>query len=180
MIQNKKDLKIVLGMDAKANGIVSKKDYYLKLIYGNVGSRAYRYLKALRKYEYSINTNSLVKKIYYRFKLRYLGNKYSIAIIPNTVGGGLYLPHLEGGVIINCRKMGEWCTANTGVVVGDKGSGNLACIGSHVKLSVGSKVIGRVVIGNNVIVAPNAVVVKDVPENAIVGGVPAKIIKIKE
>ena len=38
--------------------------------------------------------------------------------------------------------------------------------------------IGRIIIGNNVIVAPNAVVVKDVPDNAIVGGVPATIIKI--
>lgn len=35
-------------------------------------------------------------------------------------------------------------------------------------------------IGNNVTIAPNAVVVKDVPDNAIVGGVPAKIIKFKD
>lgn len=35
-------------------------------------------------------------------------------------------------------------------------------------------------IGNNVTIAPNAVVVKDVPDNAVVGGIPAKIIKIKD
>ena len=35
-------------------------------------------------------------------------------------------------------------------------------------------------IGNNVTIAPNAVVVKDVPDNAVVGGVPAKIIKFKD
>ena len=39
--------------------------------------------------------------------------------------------------------------------------------------------IGRIKIGNNVIVAPNAVVINDVPDNVIVGGVPAKIIKTK-
>ena len=33
--------------------------------------------------------------------------------------------------------------------------------------------------GNNAIVAPNSVVIKDVPENAIVSGVPAQIIKVK-
>ena len=37
-----------------------------------------------------------------------------------------------------------------------------------------------ITIGDNVIIAPNAVVVKDVPDNAVVGGVPAKIIKFKD
>lgn len=40
--------------------------------------------------------------------------------------------------------------------------------------------LGGVKIGNNVTIAPNAVVVKDVPDNAVVGGVPAKIIKFKD
>ena len=53
-------------------------------------------------------------------------------------------------------------------------------IGDKVVLNVGSKVIGNVYIGNNVEVAANAVVVKDVPANAIVGGVPARIIKLKQ
>lgn len=35
-------------------------------------------------------------------------------------------------------------------------------------------------IGNHVTIAPNAVVIKDVPDYAVVGGVPAKIIKIKD
>lgn len=38
---------------------------------------------------------------------------------------------------------------------------------------------GGVIIGDNVTIAPNAVVVKDVPDNCIVAGVPAKIIKFK-
>lgn len=40
--------------------------------------------------------------------------------------------------------------------------------------------LGRVKIGNYVTIAPNAVVVKDVPDYAVIGGVPAKIIKIKD
>ena len=39
--------------------------------------------------------------------------------------------------------------------------------------------LGGVIIGDNVTIAPNAVVVKDVPDNCIVAGVPAKIIKFK-
>ena len=41
------------------------------------------------------------------------------------------------------------------------------------------KVIGSVRIGNNVTIGANAVVTHDIPDNAVVGGVPAKIIKIK-
>ena len=57
---------------------------------------------------------------------------------------------------------------------------NIPTIGDNVKLYTGCKVIGNVTIGNNAEVAPNAVVVKDVPENAIVAGIPAKILRIKE
>lgn len=56
----------------------------------------------------------------------------------------------------------------------------MAIIGDNVDLTIGCKVIGGVHIGNNVIVAPNSVVVKDVPNNAIVSGIPAKILKINE
>lgn len=85
------------------------------------------------------------------------------------------------GIIINCKSMGCNCKVNAGVVVGSKHDNTqVAEIGDNVELAVGCKVIGKIKIGNNVLVAPNAVVVKDVPNNAIVGGVPAKIIKMKE
>ncbi len=42
---------------------------------------------------------------------------------------------------------------------------------------VGQKLLGGVNIGNNVVIGANAVVVKDVPDNVVVAGVPAKIIK---
>lgn len=46
-------------------------------------------------------------------------------------------------------------------------------------IGLGSKVLGGITIGNNVYIAPNAVVVKDVEDNCIVGSIPAKIIKKK-
>lgn len=49
-------------------------------------------------------------------------------------------------------------------------------IGNNVSFGVGSKAFGAIKIGNNVFVAPNAVVTKDVPDNCVVAGVPAKII----
>lgn len=48
------------------------------------------------------------------------------------------------------------------------------------EITVGAKVIGNVSVGDNVIIAPNSVVIKDIPCNAIVSGVPAKIIKMRQ
>lgn len=180
MIRTKDELKLYLQEDAKANGIVPGMSYLLKLFYGNINACAYRYLKSLRKYEYYHNIHSVLR-YWWRFYNRRLGLRYNLAIPINAVGYGLYLPHLEGGIIINCKSMGCNCKVNAGVVVGSKHDNTqVAEIGDNVELAVGCKVIGKIKIGNNVLVAPNAVVVKDVPNNTIVGGVPAKIIKMKE
>lgn len=85
---------------------------------------------------------------------------------------------LWGGIVINCESMGCNCNVNLNVLVGNKnGQQNRAIIGNNVVLTPGAKVIGKVRIGNNVVVAPNSVVVKDVPDNCVVSGVPAVIIK---
>lgn len=179
MIRNKIELQQYLREDAKSNGITLGISYYVKLFYGNIPARAFRYLKSLRKYEYSINTHSIFL-FWHKFYNRRLGAKYNIAITPNTVGYGLKLPHLEQGVIINCASMGNYCVVNSGVVLGNKGPGmndKKPKVGDNVNFCVGCKVIGDICIGNNVIVAPNAVVVKDVPSDSIVAGIPAKVIK---
>ena len=53
-------------------------------------------------------------------------------------------------------------------------------IGKRVWLGANVTVLQGVTIGDNAIVAAGAVVTKDVPANAIVGGVPAKVIKMIE
>lgn len=191
MITNKIELKEYIRNDRERNlgKNVSAIKYWLLLLYGADRAKSYRYLKALRKYEWSITQKGNHSNINFYYlivwafrKLRYnrLCIKYNIVIKPNVVGQGLYLPHLVGGgIIINCNSMGCDCRVNVGVVVGNKKKDDLAVIGNGVDLATGCKVIGNVVIGDNVTVAPNAVVVKDVPDNAIVGGVPAKIIKFK-
>lgn len=74
--------------------------------------------------------------------------------------------------------MGANCSVAGGVVVGNKDSQeNRAHIGDCVHLTLGAKIIGKVTLGDNVVVAPNSVVVKDVLSNLVVSDIPAKVIK---
>ena len=50
-------------------------------------------------------------------------------------------------------------------------------LGNHVVMFPGSKVVGNVHIGNNVVVGAGAVVVKNVPDNCVVAGNPATVIR---
>lgn len=142
-----------------------------------------RYMRMLRHYEYYLNNRdrSLFYKVmtkWYFSRWHNLSRSMKVHIPANVVGKGFRISHYVGGVIVNCFSMGDWCSVASGVVVGNKDSQtNRATIGNYVKLTLGSKVIGRVTIGNHVIVAPNSVVVKDVEANSVVSGIPAKTIK---
>lgn len=178
MIQNKTDLKFYLQEDARRAGLTNIFRYWLKLIFGNEQAHALRYLKILRYYEYFYNCKYKLLSLWFRYRHSRLGLRYGIHIGINTVGYGFWIPHFAGGVIISCKSMGNYCSANSGVIVGNNGSQkNIATIGDYVILSIGCKVYGKITIGDNVIIAPNSVVFKDVPSNVVISGMPAKVIK---
>lgn len=93
-----------------------------------------------------------------------------------NVGGGLFIQH-GYATIIAPRSIGRNCWVNQGVTIGYTNDTDCPTIGNNVTIYAGAKVLGDVNIGDNSIIAANAVVVKDVPPNVMVGGVPAKIIK---
>ncbi|MBR5147128.1 MAG: serine acetyltransferase [Bacteroidales bacterium] len=191
MIQSKKDLQIYIREDKKINlGTykIGTLKYIAKCIYGSDNIKAYRLLKSLRKLEYSKNClyskGILGKVIYYirKFKYHKLSERYNINIGVNMIGYGFRIPHvIGGGIVINCDTMGNYCSANIGVVIGNNHSlTDRPIIGDNVSFTTGSKAYGNIYIGNNVTVAPNSVCTKDVPDNCIVSGIPAKIIKYKD
>lgn len=181
MITTRKQLRFFLKEDAKRNKVLNRKQYFVGILFGKDNAHSYRYLRALRHCEYHYNNSSVHNKIayiFYKWKLSRLGVRYHIDIPLNVVGYGVRLLHARGGgIILNADKIGNYCGFNCGVLLGQKGVDEKPIIGDYVAFTPGSKAIGAVHIGNNVVVAPNAVVVKNVPDNCIVGGVPARIIR---
>lgn len=92
------------------------------------------------------------------------------------IGGGLYIQH-GFATMIAAKSIGENCWINQQVTVGYNGQGEAPVIGDWVMITCGAKVLGDIHIGNHVTVGANAVVIRDVPDHCVVGGVPAKIIK---
>jgi len=101
--------------------------------------------------------------------------------IPSSVriGKNAVFGHSGIGVVIHQDAViGDHCTIGQGITIGGRSKNpTVPVIGNHVYIAAGARVLGPIKIGNNVIVAPNAVVIKDVPDNCIVGGIPAKILK---
>ena len=83
------------------------------------------------------------------------------------------------GVVIHARALiGQNCMIGQGVTIGGKsGWYEVPIIGNNVEINAGARILGPIRVGNNVIIGANAVVVKDVPDNCIVAGIPARIIK---
>ena len=90
------------------------------------------------------------------------------------IGGGLFIQH-GFATMISARSIGENCWINQQVTIGYTGKG-CPVIGDNVMITCGSKVLGKIHVGDGAVIGANAVVVKDVEPNAVMGGVPAKVI----
>ncbi len=100
----------------------------------------------------------------------------------DIAGGGLYFEHATA-THIACKRMGVGCTFRQLTTLGVKSAnrhGEKPIIGNYVDFGVNVICIGNITIGDNAIIAAGAVVVKDVPANALVAGNPAKIIKYRD
>lgn len=99
-----------------------------------------------------------------------------------AIGKGTKFGYGGIGVVIHKKAViGKNCIISQHVTIG--GGNNrypgLPVIGDNVHISHGACVFGGITIGNNVEIGANAVVNKPVPDNAVVAGVPAKILRIK-
>lgn len=135
--------------------------YYFRLFKGNFFGRFFMYI---------------VKIIYPRSDYFFLDNSCNI-------GPGLFIQHGFSTIIM--ADLGANCWINQQVTIGHKDRTGRPKIGNNVRVTAGAKILGNITIGDDVTVGANAVVVKNVPENCVVVGIPAYIIqkngqKVKE
>lgn len=100
-----------------------------------------------------------------------------------TAGRRLFLDHGMGIVIGETAELGDDVSIYQGVTLGGTSwsrEKRHPTLGNNVIIGAGAKVIGAIVLGDNVRVGSNAVVVKDVPEETTVVGIPARPAKSRK
>lgn len=152
---------------------------FIKLLFNHEGfsytfwMRTCSYLK--RKKLLKLFLYPIAKGIFRHYKY-----KYGI-VIPFTtkIGSGFYIGHF-GQIIVNGNSIiGKNCNISQGVTLGQVNRGNKIgspIIGDNVYIGPGVKIIGNIKVGNDVAIGANCVVTKDIPDNAVVVGIPGKVI----
>lgn len=131
-------------------------------------------------------------------KMQDIGFQMIIAIHPSAIVAKSVI--IDNGTVISANavinpgtEIRENCIINTGAIVdhdnlisnhvhispGVNLAGNVS-IGDYSHIGIGASVINGISIGQNVTVGAGAVVIKNVPDNAVVAGVPARIIRYKD
>ena len=163
---------------------------YLTFVQEWMSSPEFRYLNSFRRTQYYYLQKMSSPKGFYHlrcslaFKFYNAGldrksRRYHFQIPYDTrIGKGLYIAHY-GRIIIHPRtSIGHNVNISTGVVIGTqfrgakKGSPD---IGNYVWIGANAIIVGKIRVGNNVLIAPGAYVNFDVPDNSIVIGNPGLI-----
>ena len=156
---------------------------FLDLIFNYLTNPGFKYMFNHRKCNYYRNKNKL-KFVFYRANLNRLKLKYGYEISNNAqIDYGFYIGHL-GPIIINPNaKLGRNINISSGVTIGQQNRGKkcgVPTIGDKVFIGANSVIVGKIDIGDNVLIAPCSYVNFDVPSNSIVIGNPGEIIYCKE
>lgn len=144
---------------------------FLTMFLRTIKDHCFAYNFWLRLSAYEGWAHFLCKAIHF-----YQYEKYGIQISEKmNLGYGLYIGHGFGIIINGLTTIGNNVNISQFLTIGTN-ENRPATIGDNVYIGPSVCIVEDVKIGNNTTIGAGAVVVKDVPENATVGGVPAKII----
>lgn len=137
-----------------------------------------KYLVLWRKTAYYRKKGSLLGKLY-ALRLEKMTERTQILLPPETTAGpGLYIGHLGRLLVHPEAVFGRNVNIATGVTIGQANRGSrkgVPTIGDDVWIGTNSVLVGKIHIGNDVMIAPGAFVNMDVPDHSIVIGNPAVI-----
>lgn len=143
----------------------SKPELYLKVFH-------YLYRKAAA-------TDFAPIQLLFKVLFRIWANRRGLEMTANLqVGGGLFIAHPYNITINPHAKIGKNCNIHKGIVIGQVNRGTkkgAPVIGDRVWIGINSAIVGNVIIGDDVLIAPNSFVNVDVPSHSIVFGNPCVI-----
>ncbi|MEO8404379.1 MAG: serine acetyltransferase [Chitinophagaceae bacterium] len=150
----------------------------MKTFFAEPGYRYIFFYRNARAYQ-GIPVVNILSKLF----LRRCSHRFGIQIPQETtIGEGFYIGHF-GTIIINGQTIiGKNCNLSAGVTIGQANRGKsqgVPVLGDSVWIGVNAMIVGKIVIGNDVLIAPGAYVNVDVPDHSIVMGNPA-VIKTRE
>lgn len=142
-----------------------KAELYIKVFH-------YLYRKALTA---TLRPNIFFWKVLFRLWARRRG----IEIAANLqIGGGIFIGHAYNITINSRAKIGRNCNIHKGIVIGQTNRGSrkgVPTIGDRVWIGINSAIVGKITIGDDVLIAPNSYVNVDVSSHSVVFGNPCII-----
>lgn len=152
------------------------KPYSIRVLLTGLRSQGFRYM-FFRRLRDHYGRRNLVG-IFAMFFLRRYTYKYGFQI-GGSIGSGFYIGHFGTIVVSTLAVIGKNCNIAHGVTIGAARRGTLEgapMIGDRVWIGTNAVLIGKISIGEDVLIAPGAFVNRDVPSHSIVIGNPGRII----
>ena len=164
---------------------IFKKDYYA--FYGEswrirggekrlISNRDIRYIYAGRM---STSAKNVFVRMFFHFIRHSMAVKRCAEISFQNVGAGFHLSHGAAIIITAKAKIGENCSLRNGITIGVELRGKrkgAPTIGDRVWIGPNATIVGKISVGNDVLIGANSYVNFDVPDHSIVIGNPGKII----
>ena len=147
--------------------------------YGDNGLTMLSYTRFLLLFFRGAQNSLVFVRIPFKYLFNWLAKRHGIEISPSTkIGKGFYIGHPYNITINPNAIIGDNVNIHRGVLIGQENRGDrkgTPIIGSEVWIGVNAVIVGKVNIGDNVLIAPNSYVNCDVPSNSVVFGNPCQI-----
>lgn len=148
-----------------------------------ISKPGFRYLMTYRICKYIRSRAILKHTLFYLYRtiLHFQSVRFNIDIpLSMEIGPGFRVDHFGGIWLSQKTVIGRNCSISGNVAFGfiPRGinEGVPVSIGDNVYIGPGAKLLGKISVGNNVVIGANSVVTKSIPDNVTVFGVPARIV----